>query len=195
MTKIFINPGHGLKANGVYDPGAVGPSGYQESANTKSIGALLLRKLEKYANVYLYQSGDLTPICNAANNWHADWFISIHCNGSVSPTASGIETYCYQFGGQGEALAKSVQTQLIKFLNRSNRGVKTGNFQVLRMTNMPAVLAEIGFISNPQEEALMQTTQWQEDAAEALAIGLSNHIGLGYVSLEIQQKNEREQIF
>lgn len=180
MVKIFINPGHGQKANGIYDPGAVGPTNYQEATYTKAIGALLYNKLEKIANLYLYQSGDLTPICTTANNWGADWFVSIHGNASSSASAYGIETYCFNSSGHGLGLAKSVQLQLVNKLGRADRGVKEANFQVLRDTTMPAILAEIGFISNAEEEALMKTSKWQDDAAEALAIGLSNYIGLGY---------------
>ena len=180
-VKIFINAGHGPSSTGgSYDPGAVGATGLQEAGITLKIGQLLNNKLKTVCTSVLYQDANLTAICNESNVFGADLFVSIHCNAATVSTASGLETYCYQFGGQGEKLARSVQTQLIKFLGRADRGVKEGNFQVLRNTKAPAILTEIGFISNPQEEALMKGTEWLENAAEALAIGISNYAGLGY---------------
>ncbi|MCL1917347.1 MAG: N-acetylmuramoyl-L-alanine amidase [Peptococcaceae bacterium] len=181
MAKIFINPGHGPSSTGgAFDPGAVGPTGLREADVNLKIGQLLNSKIGSLCTTKLYQDANLTMICNESNRWMADWFVSIHGNAAAASSAHGLETFCYLFGGQGQRLANSVQTQLVKLLGRADRGVKEGNFQVLRNTNAPAILPEIGFISNPQEEALMRGIEWQETAAEALAIGISDYIGLGY---------------
>jgi N-acetylmuramoyl-L-alanine amidase len=137
-------------------------------------------KIRKVCTTRIFQNANLTRICTEENNWRPNCFVSIHCNGSAAPSASGIETYCYKFGGQGQKLANNLQTELVRILGRSNRGIKEGNFQVLRNTVSPAVLPELGFITNPQDEALMRTTKWQDDAAEALAIGICKFLGLAY---------------
>jgi N-acetylmuramoyl-L-alanine amidase len=180
--KIFINPGHGQKSNGVYDPGAVGATGLQEAKVTLAIGNLLSLKLQSVGiGTRVYQHGDLAAICNQENAWGGDYFISIHCNAHNDRAANGLETWYYQGSTRGQALARSVQTQLVKTLGRTDRGVKsTTSLYVLKNTRVPAILPEIGFISNLAEEALMKTVKWQEDASEALAVGICAYVGIPY---------------
>lgn len=187
--RIFINPGHGQGRT--YDPGAVGPTGLKEADITAAIGKKLSAKLLPYCTVNLCQTGgtsaDLQTICNLSNQWGADYFVSLHSNGFSNPSANGIETWYFTGSTRGRGLAQSIQNELVKALGRTNRGLKvsipgTSGLYILRYTNAPAALAEIGFITNPTEEALMKTEPWKEAAAEALALGICGYLGIQYRS-------------
>lgn len=176
--KIVIDPGHGGK-----DPGAVGPSGIKEANVNLQVALKVAEKLQRAGlSVKLTRTTDvfvdLQPRCDIANSWGADYFVSIHCNAAGTPEARGTETYCYKLGGKGEVLAKSIQAELIAATGRLNRGVKTANYYVLRRTNMPAVLTELAFISNPEEERLLSNPEFQEKCALAIARGIGKVIGV-----------------
>jgi len=184
--KIFIDPGH--NGRGI-DPGAVGPSGLLEADVTLAVAKLVNAKLQAIGiETKMYRNGDipyyggnsssdLKQRCNVANNWGANYFISIHCN-SASSTARGTETFCYKFGGNGEKLARCIQDRLIHAVGLTNRGVKEGNFAVIRDTSMPAVLVELAFISNPTEEQILASARWQEIMATAIVEGIKDHLGI-----------------
>lgn len=176
--RIVIDPGHGGS-----DPGAVGPNGFREAHVNLAVALKVAEKLRKAGvEVKLTRTSDvfidLQPRCDIANSFGADYFVSIHCNSAGTPEAKGTETYCYKFGGQGEILAKAIQTELIAATGRANRGVKTANYYVLRRTNMPAVLTELAFISNPEEERLLGSPDYQEKCATAIARGIGKVIGV-----------------
>ncbi|WP_018086493.1 N-acetylmuramoyl-L-alanine amidase [Desulfurispora thermophila] len=176
--RIVIDPGHGGS-----DPGAVGPNGLKEAHVNLAVALKVAEKLRKAGvEVRLTRTSDvfidLQPRCDIANSFGADYFVSIHCNSAGTPEAEGAETYCYKFGGQGEILAKAIQTELIAATGRANRGVKTANYYVLRRTNMPAVLTELAFISSPEEERLLGSPDYQEKCATAIARGIGKVIGV-----------------
>jgi hypothetical protein len=180
MARVFINPGHG-KHKGDFDPGAVGPTGRMEADHTLMIGdALALFLKEAGHTVLLFQDGDpkLYPISNASNQWKAEYFVSIHRNAAAAANAAGIETYSLTGTGKGREMAVAVQASLAKaFPDSPNRGAKTANFHVLRETNCPAILAEVGFISNPREELWFESNAVVVMAARAVAGGLIKVIG------------------
>ena len=176
--RIVIDPGHGGS-----DPGAVGPNGLKEAHVNLAVALKVAEKLRKAGvEVKLTRTSDvfvdLQPRCDIANSFGADYFVSIHCNSAGTPEAKGTETYCYKFGGQGEVLAKAIQAELIATTGRANRGVKTANYYVLRRTDMPAVLTELAFISNPEEEHLLGSDDFQEKCASAIARGIGKVIGI-----------------
>src|SRR5690606_23114971 len=91
-----------------------------------------------------------------ANQCGADVYVSIHANafGNGWSSAEGIETYHHPQSSQvSKKLAAAMQKELISCTGLRNRGVKTANFQVLRETKMPAILLELGFMSNKEEAA------------------------------------------
>lgn len=178
MAKIVIDAGHGGK-----DPGAIGPNGLQEKDVNLAVAitaAAILQnagiktKLTRDRDIFV----ELQDRCQIANSFGADYFVSIHCNSFTSPTAHGIETYCYKFGGKGEALAKAIQNELIAVTALTSRGVKAANFAVLRETKMPAVLVEMAFISNPEEEKLLASTEFQDKCALAIAKGIGKVLNI-----------------
>ena len=183
--KICINAGHGAKgvnnssSNGI-DPGAIGPSGYQEYIETKEIAYLVSTKLKfNGIEILVVQDGDLWDVTEKSNSWTSDYFVSIHCN-SFSADSHGVETFSLSSTGKGRVLAEKVHKELVPATNLFDRGLKTANYHVLRETDCPAILTEIGFISNSTEEALMKDSTWDNKVSSAIARGICNFLGIIY---------------
>lgn len=182
--KICIDPGHGQ-----HDPGAVGLSGLYEKHVTLSVSLKLGKILQGsgYDVVYtrindqpgfpVNQTENLRRRVHVANNAQANLFVSMHCNSARDRTAHGTETFVLGKGGQAEKLANCVQAELIEATGLANRGVKEAKYLVLKETAMPAILVELAFISNPNEEKLLKSPAWQEKAAMAIAQGIAKHTG------------------
>ena len=186
--KVFINPGHDLD----YDSGAVSPrTGLRECEVAAHVGALVKHYLEAAGcTCELMQSDNLAPtsigrsryadrqgptVTETANDWDADIFVSIHCNSAKAAEACGTETFAYALdGGEGEKLATCIQDQIVDALNMVDRGVKANpELFVLKYTGMPAVLVELGFISNARHAELLTTRQ--DDFARAIARGVTDY--------------------
>ena len=181
--RVTINYGHGPLNSGGNDPGAIGATGYQESTETREVGSKVVAKLKANGwDILAIQDGDLSDVTNASNNFKADYFLSIHTNSFSDPTAHGIETYALQSGGPGEAIAKEIQKDLLSATGLTDRGIKYANYWVLKYTNCPAILTEIGFISNPAEEALMKSDTWDDKVANAICKGFSRAVGVAYTT-------------
>jgi len=175
-VKVFVNPGHAPA--GVPDPGAVG-HGLVEALVVANIGqrvALHLR--EAGLEVYCLQSDNVgggigAPVCVEANRWGADCFVSIHANSAADSIAHGVETFCYARDTLGETLAACIQSQMVDALEMTDRGVKERpGLYVLRYTDMPAALVEVGFLSNESDADLIKA-RW-EDMAAAIARGVTD---------------------
>lgn len=182
--KIAIDPGHGGS-----DPGAVGPAGSREADVTLAVGRNLQALLVAVGNdIVMTRNSDtdvappgaaarleLEARCGVVNMAGADLFISIHCNAADRPDASGTETWYY---GAGHRLAAAIQRRLAT-LGLDDRGVKQGDFYVLKYTDMPAVLVELAFISNPKEERMLLDAAFREVAAGAIARGILDYCDTG----------------
>lgn len=177
MANVFLNPGHA--PNGNPDPGACG-FGLRESDVAARIANLLMDYLTNagVGVVGNLQSDSLGAITNVANISGADLFISIHCNGVENPAANGTETLIYSRGGEAEKLAGCVQTQLVDALHTEDRGLKERpGLHVLAATNMPAILVEVAFITNPSDNAILRDKQ--DDIARAIARGVTDYLSNG----------------
>ena len=174
LYKVCIDPGHGGS-----DPGAEGPSGLVEKAINLPVAMTVSSLMPKNFQVVSTRTSDtnvsLSQRTVIANSENADIFVSIHCNSSVNRTANGVETYCYQFGGDSQLLAEFIQKELVTATGLVNRGVREGNFQVLRDTKMPSVLVELAFLSNPREESLLRTSAFQKTCAQAIIRGIGGY--------------------
>lgn len=176
---VVIDPGHGG-----YDVGAVGPTKVMEKdvnlAVALKLGALLQSQGIKVVYTRVNDNvswsndiiDDLQTRCDIANKVNADFFISIHSNSSVSSSAVGSETYYSTKKPNDSPLAKIMQDNLVAANALIDRGVKNANFYVLNNTNMPSVLVELGFISNPNEEKLLNNSDFQAKSAYGLANGI-----------------------
>lgn len=181
--KIFIDPGHGGP-----DPGAIGNGVTEEFVNLNV--SLELARLLRNAGfeVRLYRTtsddgvlndknADLRNRAAQANQWGADYFISIHTNSSNRVSAQGVEAYVYRLGTTAEKLAQSIVDSVSNELGSVNRGVMQANFAVLRRTNMPAVLLELGYLTNTTEALNLNSPAWQRAAAAAIFQGIINYTG------------------
>lgn len=168
-------------SHGGKDPGAVG-NNLQEKAINLSVGLKVKKLLEdRGVVVKMSRTDDSFPELSyraySANEWGADCFLSIHCN-SATASAQGVETYCYTTGN--DALAQAVQSSIIADKNIwiKNRGVKRGNFLVVRETKMVAALVELAFISNSSDAAILKNKQ--DAMATAIAKGIIKHLGCSW---------------
>jgi N-acetylmuramoyl-L-alanine amidase len=177
MTKIFIDPGHGGS-----DPGAVG-NGLQEKELVLKIAKRLAKLLEKIdgVEVLLSRTDDkflsLSERARMANEWGADYFISVHIN------AGGGEGYeCYIFNGNVSNTTRDNQdamnTEIVKVTEWFNRGKKRANFAVLRQTNMPAILTENGFIDNSNDANKLKDSAFLDKIAQGHANGIAKIFNL-----------------
>ncbi|MCL2755581.1 MAG: N-acetylmuramoyl-L-alanine amidase [Firmicutes bacterium] len=174
MATIVIDPGHGGT-----DPGAV--RGTRHEANDNLNMALAVgRILESRGHRVIYTRRTDTNVSLAerariSNNANADIFVSIHRNAAVNPEAHGLENYV-----RPAATAREVENAT-RVLNRiadlnifRNRGLHRGNFFVLNATNAPAMLLELGFISNAEDNRLFDANFSR--IAEATAQGIIDSV-------------------
>ena len=170
MIKVCINGGHCL---GI-DPGALG-SKTTEADITQKLMRLTAEYLKQAGcDVMTVQSPRLADICQVANDWGADIFVSIHCNASETRKAKGTETFAYYGSREGDALAHRIQSQIVTSLATANRGVKEAGFYVLKHTKMTAALVETAFIDNKGDEQLLLDRA--DDFARAIARGVTDYI-------------------
>ncbi len=173
---IVIDAGHGGN-----DPGAIGKGGTREKEVTLAVSEYLKRYLENdQFKVILTRAEDmevlLQPRVDVANLRNSDLFISIHCN-SMPPNnehVRGIETYFTT--PQSKELADVLHQYLVKELKAPDRRVRKRGLFVTRKTKMPSVLLEIGFLSNPQEEAQLSNSNYQRLVAKAIRDGIYDYL-------------------
>lgn len=181
--KICVDAGH--SGHGI-DPGAVGQSGLCESDIALQVSLILeqLALSEGHETLMTRRtesdraSDSLRYRTEMSNEWGADVFVSIHCNAAENREAQGTETFYFPFSPNGRVLADRIQENLVAMLGRPNRGVKPGNLWVIRYTNCPAVLVELAFISNPEEETLLADSHFQYNAAQAIWRGVKSYLGI-----------------
>lgn len=175
--KIFLNPGHAPDGNP--DPGTWNPeSGVRECDIAKSVADRVKKYLEDVGyDVKILQSDSLWDVCNTSNAWNANLFVSIHCNASATRTARGTETWYWYGSNNGRILATCINSEILSLVNGLwNRGVKDGNFYVLRNTDAPAVLVELAFLDNNDDEYLLVSNE--DKFARGIARGITDFYGL-----------------
>lgn len=179
---VVLDPGHGGS-----EPGAGGQYSTEKDitlAIALKVGAILTQKGIKVEYTRKTDVAvDLTDRGPIANLLNAALFVSIHCNAVENSEAQGTETWywapasnpsLYMQKDEREKLATAIQDRLAAALGRPNRGVKSyQNLCVLRMAEMPCALAEVAFLSNPEEERLLNQDSFQNLAAKAIAEGIA----------------------
>lgn len=173
MVKVCVNAGHHPK----YDSGAVGM--YSREADiVKFVAEVVCEDLRKVGIDALFvQEDNLAEICNKSNEYGADLFVSIHCNSAVNKKAEGTETFYYKGSHHSQLLAECVQHQLVDTMESVDRGIKEGNkLYVIRRTVAPAILTELGFISNAREEKYLN--EHKKVMAHAIARGITDYLNV-----------------
>ena len=100
--------------------------------------------------------------------------ISIHMNAFPLSSSSGAQVFYAKGSGLGFELAKSVQTSLSQSFESARDYVSIGDYFVLNYSEIPACLVECGFLSNPEEERLLQTEQYRKSFCYSLLYGIIN---------------------
>ena len=176
---VVIDAGHGGT-----DRGAKGKNPYCEE---KKLSLQTARLVKQYLDqlgyhVVMTRSTDafisLPRRVEIANQSSCNIFVSVHFNSCPSSEVQGVEIF-FCDGGQrassSKKLADAILTKVLKRTEAQSRGVKKGNFYVIRETEMPAVLVEGGFITNAEERVLLKTREYQEKLARGIADGIDNY--------------------
>ena len=172
-NKIVIDAGHGGT-----DYGAI-REGINEKDITLDVSARVASILKsKGYKIALTRPDDtfvsLEDRVNFSENENPEIFVSIHVNSAVATEPYGIETHYYH--EYSKELAEIVQRHLIKDIDSKNRGVIKSKFYVINHTTVPAILVEIGFLSNPDERADIITDKRKQQTAKSVAEGIIEYL-------------------
>lgn len=167
---VIVDAGHGG-----HDRGAKACSGAPEKALTLDIARRLATVLQSNGlHVIETRTGDsfvtLGGRVSVSNKSTHAVFVSIHCNWTRRRTAQGIEIYYNT--RRSMRLAANVLEETLKAYRTSNRGLKNRGFYVLRNNRRPAVLCELGFVSNPGDNRELQSAVTRQRLAERVAAGI-----------------------
>lgn len=174
---IVLDPGHGGK-----DPGAVS-KGAEEKTVVFNVTKKLKAMLEaKGAIVYLTRSGDTYPELSErvqyARNKNGEMFISIHANAATA-AANGTETFHSisnnANGLEDAVLARYINEEIVENANMNDRKVKEADYYVIKNLVMPAVLVELGFITNDGDRAKLTSDKYQTIFAESIYNGIMRY--------------------
>lgn len=184
---IVLDPGHGGS-----DAGAIGPSGVTE----KSVSlAVSLKARNLLANsgyqVVMTRTTDIDVAAPGVSDAtelqarvdkappNAAMFISVHCNAFSNGSANGVETYYAPGAVKGSRLAHLLNEELLRLGGLNNRGVKAARFYVMTHSKCPASLIELGFITNPREEQLLASEDYQQKLAQAITNAVNRYFNQG----------------
>ena len=183
---VLIDPGHGGSA-----PGAIHHGMRETDINLDtSLMVLEMLRADGLVRAYTTRYTDVT-VANSARarmaNEVADIFVSIHYNGAINTRAQGTETLYYVTpeeagrpgGFNSRTLAQIMQNQLLAELGSVDRGLRNRpGILILNQSHVPTVLLEIGFMSNPEEAALIANPAYRRRAAEAIVRGIYEAAGV-----------------
>ena len=175
---VVIDPGHGGP-----DSGAIGINGLRETDVVLDVSKIVTKLLvEKGIKVRMTRNKDidldLAPRVSMANRTKADIFVSIHANASRGKkrNINGLETFYYA-GWRGRLLAEKIQKQILRVSPGSpDRGVRRGRYFVIKKTNMPAVLVEIGFVTGRLDSRRLEKQIHRQRVAYAIAKGILEYL-------------------
>ncbi|WFR57663.1 N-acetylmuramoyl-L-alanine amidase [Anaerocolumna sp. AGMB13025] len=168
--KIFIDQGHNPSGN--FNSGAVA-NGVQESEVNYQVGIDLQNLLNSDPRFEARVSRptpttvlgttnttSLAERVRLANEWPADYFISIHCNSNPNPAVNGTEVYIYQYMTQANWLAEQILNAVVQTVGTKNNGIRVNqSLYVLRRTNMPSLLIELAYVTNVSDAQKLRDDQ------------------------------------
>jgi N-acetylmuramoyl-L-alanine amidase len=182
---VVIDAGHGG-----HDRGGIPGQRVAEKDMTLDV-ALRLRNIlsaSGYKVVMTRNTDVFVPLAGRvaiANSYRNAVFVCIHFNATPRSGASGIETYFYS--RDSLPLASAIHYYVAGGAPTENRGVRRRGYYVLRKTNIPAVLVECGFLTNPTEAAYAQAGSYRQKLAEEIAAGVRrrNAVGSGFTTTRV----------
>lgn len=177
--RVVIDPGHGGK-----DPGAISVHGTYEKTINLAVAKNLASQLEaRGLRVTLTRETDrfisLDERAAIANRAGADLFVSIHSDSSENRRAKGCTVYVCRDAAAASVQAASAVTGAVSRAGLTSRGVRRADYRVLTRTQCPAVLVELGYLSNPQEARFLAEGSGQQRLAESLADGVVSYLRSG----------------
>jgi N-acetylmuramoyl-L-alanine amidase len=184
--KIFIDQGH--NPSGFHNAGATG-SGLFESEINYQIGVYLANllnadprfeaRLSRPLPTTVLGTNNATSLAERvrlANEWPANYFISIHCNSNPNPAINGTEIYLYQYGTQANWMAQHIMNGINQYAGTRNNGIRINqSLYVLRRTTMPSLLIELGYLTNPGDAQKLRDNQYQ--FAYGIFAGIMQYFG------------------
>lgn len=184
--KIFIDQGH--NPTGYHNIGASW-YGLNEEDITYQVGRYLAEMLNNDPRfearlsrpnpdtvLGTNNSTSLIERVQMANSWPANYFISIHANANLNTAINGSEVYIYKRYTQANWLAEQVLDGIVETVGTRNNGIRVHpTFYVLRRTQMPAILVEMAYMSNPSDSAKLRDEQYQ--FAQGIFIGIMRYFG------------------
>src|SRR5438067_964250 len=176
-TTVVIDAGHGG-----HDRGGIPGQTIAEKVMTLDVAQRLRNVLSAsgYRVVMTRDSDVFVPLptrVSIANSYRNAIFVCIHFNATQRAGAGGIETYFYS--RDSLSLASAIHHYVVGGAPSANRGVRRRGYYVLRKTNIPAVLVECGFLTNPTEAAYAQNTSYRQKLAQEIAAGISGRNSVG----------------
>jgi N-acetylmuramoyl-L-alanine amidase len=174
---VVIDAGHGG-----HDRGGIPGQRIAEKVMTLDVAQRLRNVLQAsgYRVVMTRDSDVFVPLgtrVSIANSYRNAIFVCVHFNATNRSGASGIETYFYS--RDSLPLASAIHHFVVGGAPSSSRGVRRRGYYVLRKTNVPAVLVECGFLTNPTEAAYAQTASYRQKLAEEIAAGVRGRNSVG----------------
>ncbi len=169
--KIFIDQGH--NPTGFHNTGAVGNGLFEQDINYQ-VGIYLANllnnddrfdaRLSRPTPTTVLGTNNATSLAarvRMANEWPANYFISIHGNANVNPAINGTEAYVYRFYTQAHWLAQHIVNSITQIVGTNDNGIyERPSLYVLRATSMPAVLVEMAYLSNTSDAEKLRNNQY-----------------------------------
>ena len=186
---ICVDSGHGGN-----DPGKIGVGGTKEKEVNLAIALKLKKSLEKEnirvvmtrtddrnladANATNEKTSDMKNRVAKMDSEQPDAVVSIHQNSYTDSSAKGAQVFYYSESKEGKELAEILQKNLIEIADQENNRVAKANtsYYILKNTSAPTVIVECGFLSNPEEEVLLNTAKYQDKLVEALQKGICEYL-------------------
>lgn len=186
---VVVDSGHGGR-----DSGKVSDSGVLEKDVNLQIALLLKEELSKQgiqvvmtreSDVGLYEetdsnkkSSDMKARLELIESAGCDIAVSIHQNSYSDPKVKGAQCFYYTDSKEGKRLAEIIQSRLVSEVDPTNHRLAKGNdsYYLLKKSSVPMVIVECGFLSNPQETALLTTPEYQQLLAENIAMSVVSYL-------------------
>ncbi len=183
---ILIDPGHGGA-----DPGKVVSEGAEEKEINLQVSLYLTEYLEQGgAGVYMTRAddealsdskrADLRERRRMAEDKEVDAYVSVHQNFYPDSGVRGAQVFYPKGSEEGKALAECIQSRIVEIADNSNkRVVKENNtYYMLKNAEKPSVIVECGFLSNSEENRLLNSEEYQKKIAWAIYIGIADYFSL-----------------